>query len=98
MNVVRVIMVSPTATFNNEFEGAAGSPAYLRTGSDGVASVCVSAVSLFSPDLAPGPHPVPALQTPASGQPGAGAGGAAPDLPAEAHCSLMLLIVTTQIA
>ena len=39
MNVVRVIMVSPTATFNNEFEGAAGSPAYLRTGSDGVASV-----------------------------------------------------------
>ena len=41
MNVVRVIMVSPTATFNNEFEGAAGSPAYLRTGSDGVKGVCV---------------------------------------------------------
>ena len=54
MNVVRVIMVSPTATFNNEFEGAAGSPAYLRPDlatlpcTDGVKSRAANDPSVFT--------------------------------------------------
>ena len=55
MNVVRVIMVSPTATFNNEFEGAAGSPAYLRTGSDGVKSRAANDPSIHHGE---GPYPL----------------------------------------